>query len=285
MKIIRQILSLLLFASVLLLSSCGIPLNRDEETELRIYAKTVAADDVHSLLVLGDSIAAHYGVSEEESYEAKLTHKLTARGETWVSTNWGVSGYTTGDLVTLLRQKRENASARKILSEADLICISIGGNNILEFVRRAGYEGFPTATLANIRKLLKAFEDEAEPMKVEFLADLEVIMKEIKALSPHATILIQNIHNVARDVEGNFPLFGETATAASLLEPVFAPLLKLLDENAERLGYTVADTYSAFRDCPEKRLLRREMLHPNPKGHTLIAEVLYDTYLKTQNKA
>ena len=64
MKIVRQVLSLLLFASVLLLSSCGIPLNRDEKTELRIYAKTVAADDVHSLLVLGDSIAAHYGVSE-----------------------------------------------------------------------------------------------------------------------------------------------------------------------------------------------------------------------------
>ena len=267
---------------LLLFPSCGIPLNRDPKAEQEEYAAAVSQDGVHSLLILGDSIAAHYGVEEKDSYEAKLREKLSASGEKWISTNWGVPGYTTGDLVTFLTKQCEDPTAKKILGHADLICISIGGNNILKFIREAGYEGFPSATVPNIIKLVRTFEERAEPLKIEFLADLEVIMHLIREVNPYAMVILQNIHNVARDVEGDFSIVKQGARAADLLDPVFAPLLKIIDENADRLGYTVADTYSAFRSSTEPRLLRREMLHPNTEGHTLIAEVLYETYLKAR---
>lgn len=270
----------ILLAAVLLLTSCGIPLQRDPDTTLDAYIATIKEDDTRSLLVLGDSIAAHYGIDEKDSYEAKLTQKLNDDGETWVSSNWGVAGDTTGDLVTLLYQKVDDPKTKQILAEADLITISIGGNNILKFFRDAGYEGFPDATVPNIIKLLREFDKQGEPIKVEFLADLEVIMKTIRQVNTHATVLVQNIHNVARDVEGDFSIVRPGATAASLIEPIFTPLRTALDENAERLGYLVADTYTAFSKSKEPKLLRREMLHPNEKGHTLIAEVLYDTYRK-----
>lgn len=275
---------LILLAAVLLLTSCGIPLQDDPDAALDAYIATITTDGTHSLLILGDSIAAHYGVEENVSYEAKLTQKLSADGEKWVSTNWGVPGDTTGDLVTLLYAKAEDPRARQILAEADLIAISIGGNNILKFFRDAGYEGFPDATVPNLVKILREFETRAEPIKVEFLADLEVIMKTIRSVNPDATVLIQNIHNVARDVEGDFSIVRPGATAASLIEPIFTPIRTVLDENAERLGYSVADTYSAFKESTEPKLLRREMLHPNEKGHTLIAEVLYDTYRRATGK-
>ena len=271
-----------LLLALLLLTACGIPLNRDPNAELAKYAATVSEEGMHSLLILGDSIAAHYGVDEKDSYEAKLREKLSADGEKWVSTNWGVSGYTTGNLVTYLTKQCENPTARKILGRADLICISIGGNNILKFIREAGYEGFPDATVPNLVKLVRTFEEQAEPLKVEFLADLEVIMHLIREVNPYAVVILQNIHNVARDVEGDFSIVKQGARAADLIDPIFTPLLTVIDENAERLGYTIADTYSAFRNSTETRLLRREMLHPNALGHTLIADVLYETYLRAQ---
>jgi lysophospholipase L1-like esterase len=52
----------------------------------------------------------------------------------------------------------------------------------------------------------------------------------------------------------------------------------MLKDEAPRLGYTIADTYAAFAEEPEERLLRPEKIHPNAKGHTLIAEVLYKAY-------
>lgn len=277
-------LLLFLLAAVLLLTSCGIPLRDDPDAMLDAYIDAITTGGAHSLLILGDSIAAHYGVDEKDSYEAKLTQKLSADGETWVSINWGVAGDTTGDLVTLLTQKADDPKTRQVLAEADLIAISIGGNNILKFFRDAGYEGFPDATVPNLVKILREFERQAEPLRVEFLADLEVIMNLIRKVNPDATVLIQNIHNVARDVEGDFSMIRQGATAASLIEPIFQPIRTVLDENAERLGYTVADTYSAFGNSTERRLLRREMLHPNEKGHTLIADVLYETYCKATGK-
>ena len=273
-----------LLAAVLLLTSCGIPLRDDPDAMLDAYIAAITTDGTHSLLILGDSIAAHYGVDEKDSYETKLTQKLSAGGEKWVSINWGVAGDTTGDLVTLLTQKADDPKARQILAEADLIAISIGGNNILKFFRDAGYEGFPDATVPNLVKILREFERQAEPLRTEFLADLEVIMNLIRKVNPDATVLIQNIHNVARDVEGDFSIVKPGATAASLIEPIFKPIRSVLDENAERLGYTVADTYTAFGESTEPRLLRREMLHPNEKGHTLIADVLYETYRKATDK-
>lgn len=273
-----------LLAAVLLLTSCGIPLRDDPDAMLDAYIAAITTDGTHSLLILGDSIAAHYGVDEKDSYEAKLTQKLSADGEKWVSINWGVAGDTTGDLVTLLTQKADDPKARQVLAEADLIAISIGGNNILKFFRDAGYEGFPDATVPNLVKILREFERQAEPLRTEFLADLEVIMNLIRKVNPDATVLIQNIHNVARDVEGDFSIVKPGATAASLIEPIFTPIRSVLDENAERLGYTVADTYTAFGESTEPRLLRREMLHPNEKGHTLIADVLYETYRKATDK-
>ena len=273
-----------LLAAVLLLTSCGIPLRDDPDAMLDAYIAAITTDGTHSLLILGDSIAAHYGVDEKDSYEAKLTQKLSADGEKWVSINWGVAGDTTGDLVTLLTQKADDPKARQVLAEADLIAISIGGNNILKFFRDAGYEGFPDATVPNLVKILREFERQAEPLRTEFLADLEVIMNLIRKVNPDATVLIQNIHNVARDVEGDFSIVKPGATAASLIEPIFTPIRSVLDENAERLGYKVADTYTAFGESTEPRLLRREMLHPNEKGHTLIADVLYETYRKATDK-
>ncbi len=261
---------------IITLTGCSVRLS-DTSGKFSVNAIS-ASPDTSTYLIMGDSIAAHYGVSERDSYEHKLIEKLRADGEKWTGDNWGVSGYTSGDLVTLLDKSVEDPERRTVLERADLICISIGGNNILQFLRERGYSDFPPENSTGWLSLLRALADGTEDMAQNYLSDLEVIMKEIRRVNPTATVILQNIHNVARDVQGEITILGSPKRVTDLTEPFFLPLLKTIDENAERLGYYVADTYGAFRDSEEPQLLRREMIHPNASGHTLISEVLYKTY-------
>ncbi len=262
---------------LLTLTGCTVHLS-DTSGRFTTNANTVTDQDTKTYLIMGDSIAAHYGVSERESYEHKLIERLRADGEKWVGDNWGVSGYTSGDLVTLLDKSVEDPARRAVLEKADLICISIGGNNILQFLREHGFSSFPPEGVSDWLSMLRSMADGNETMAKNYLSDLEVIIKEIRRVNPHAIILLQNIHNVARDVTGEINLLGTPKRLTELTEPFFLPLIRTIDENAERLGYHVADTYSAFRDSAEPQLLRREMIHPNAKGHSLIADVLYKAY-------
>ncbi len=266
-----------LLCMILTFSGCSARLT-DTSTGQTVRAASITDENTKSYLILGDSIAAHYGVSDKDSYEYKLADLLRADGEAWIGDNWGVPGYTSGDLVTLLDKSVEDPDKRTVLERADLICISIGGNNILHFLRERGFSDFPPEGVSGWMSLLRAFADGTEDMAQAYLADLEVIISEIRRLNPDAVILLQNIHNVARDVRGEISLLGVVKQPTDLTEPFFLPLLRTIDANAERLGYYVADTYAAFRDSEEEQLLRREMIHPNGKGHTLIADVLYKAY-------
>jgi lysophospholipase L1-like esterase len=270
---------LILLLTLSLLVSCDVKLSETAVPGEHELAATVGAADTKSYLILGDSIAAHYGVSEKDSYEYKLAELLRSDGEKWVGTNWGVSGYTTGDLVTLLTKCSEEPDKRAILENADLICISIGGNNLLRFLREHGMDGFPTdGSSVDWVKLSKVFSEGSEELCTELKSDLETIMKTVRAINPDAVVLVQNIHNVARDMRGTFHLFGAEISPTALTDPLFRPIIRTIADNASALGYTVADTYAAFAESPEGGLLRRELIHPNADGHTLIAQVLYDAY-------
>ncbi len=274
----------ILLCLTMFFTGCSVRLSEDGEMHFSTKAAQVQNANTKSLLVMGDSIAAHYGVSDKESYEHKVSELLRRGGDEWVSDNWGVSGYTSGDLVTLLDKSLADKKAKKVLEDADLICISIGGNNILKLLKDHGFVNFPPDGGSGWATLMRAFEEGSDAIAVEYLADLEVIMKKIRSVNPTAPVLLQNIHNVARDVRGEINLFGISKHASEFIEPFYKPILNIIDQNAERLGYTVADTYGAFRDSTEEQLLRREMIHPNARGHSLIADTVYQTYLKQIKK-
>ncbi len=281
----KRFFALILLVIILfVMTGCSVRLGEDSAMRLKAHATLSATPGINTYLLLGDSIAAHYGVSEKDSYEYKLGELLKQDGERWEGDNWGVSGYTSGDLVTLLTQSMENPARKQILENADLICISIGGNNILAFLREHGMSEFPPASSTGWLGFLRALGEGVEGMAVNYLADLEVIIHLIRNVNPTATILVQNIHNVARDVQGEINILGNTMRATDVVEPVFAPLLRVIRENQEKLGYTLANTYDAFQKSTSPRLLRREMIHPNGDGHTLIAEVLYETYHRAREE-
>jgi len=268
-------LGAVLLGCLLALSGCVFPLTGEAKTGGGIR---VSAPETKQYLILGDSIAAHHGISEKNSYAHLLGERLESEDEKWQGENWGVSGYTTTDLITLLEKNKEKPERRKVLEDADLICISIGGNDLLGFIRERGYANFPEGSVGEWAQLIRDFQAGAADFRVNLLSGVEGIVRSIRSVNDHAVILIQNLFNVARDVRGTITLLGQEITLTDVAEPCFIPIREVLAENADRLGYYVADTYSAFLESQEPSLLRREMIHPNARGHALIADVLASTY-------
>ncbi len=91
-----------------------------------------AASVPRTIVVLGDSIAAGYGVNPSEAYPALLQDKINSAGLDYTVVNAGVSGDTTADGLN-----RINWLLRRPI---DVLVLELGGND--------GLRGFPVATIA-----------------------------------------------------------------------------------------------------------------------------------------
>lgn len=86
--------------------------------------------DLKTIVVLGDSIAAGYGVEPSEAYPALLQDKIRAAGWNFTVVNAGVSGDTSADGLNRINWLLK----RKI----DVLILELGGND--------GLRGVPAAT-------------------------------------------------------------------------------------------------------------------------------------------
>jgi acyl-CoA thioesterase-1 len=100
------------------------------------FAQSVAVEpstsltDSKTVVVLGDSIAAGYGVQPPEAYPALLQDKIRAAGWNFTVVNAGVSGDTSADGLNRINWLLK----RKI----DVLILELGGND--------GLRGVPAAT-------------------------------------------------------------------------------------------------------------------------------------------
>ncbi len=101
----------------------------------------------YNVLALGDSVTAGYntnansfsdnvGTKEYESYVDFIAADLKQANELNAYTNFAHSGYTTADLRDQVSSK---TNVRDSISNADLIYISIGANDLLPLVKALGY--------------------------------------------------------------------------------------------------------------------------------------------------
>lgn len=98
------------------------------------------ADSVKRLLVLGDSLTAGYGLSNEEAFPAQLQQALQRAGHKVVVINAGVSGDTTAGGLARLEWSLADAP--------QLVLVELGGNDALRGVP-------PEETLANLDAILE----------------------------------------------------------------------------------------------------------------------------------
>ena len=158
----RSVLSVLLSA-VLILCVCSV---------------AVSAAEQPRYVVLGDSIA--YGSGLSNPTEA-VYGKIVADTDGYAYENYAVPGHTTGNLL----RRMENETVSAAVSAADIISISIGGNNfLLGDINGLLYDGIVKQDFTRLEEITAAFS-----------ADLATIVSTIRALNPDAAILLQTLYN------------------------------------------------------------------------------------------
>ncbi|HTP64692.1 MAG TPA: arylesterase [Geobacteraceae bacterium] len=96
-----------------------------------------------TIVALGDSLTAGFGVKEKEAYPSRLERKLHEAGYQWRVINSGVSGETTGDILARLDKVLE--------VRPDIVILEIGVND--------GFMGIdPRLVSMNIEEMLRALK-------------------------------------------------------------------------------------------------------------------------------
>ena len=204
--------------------------------------------DVKNYLVLGDSIGHGSGLKNPE--EASFG-KIVADSNGYNYKNDAVPGHTTKNML----QKIGEPEVKTDIEEADIISISIGGNNFLH---------------SNIAKLVFRVGvlnkyTEIEKIVENFKVDFRKIISTIKEYNSDVLIVVQTLYN---------PVPGAIRkTFQNGVDRLNAAYFDCLEENPE--SYVIADVAAAFSADP--KLIACDFIHPSAEGNRVIAQVILDT--------
>lgn len=231
------------------------------------------------VLVLGDSIARGYGLSdvENERFSAVLTDKLGKKFTEVNVSNYGVDGITGADLVNMLKNNPPEE-----LYNADYVLISIGGNNVLRSI--GSLDGLNQLS-ANVntkvffdyfRYLFAKNEEEKKSLDYarktidvlfktandafggdEFNSiiktasenlknEIPIITELIKGSNPNAKIIIQTVYNPYKDINISLKSLKNPLNLSAFGEKAVLPLNENIEEMATVCGYSVAPVFDGF---------------------------------------
>ena len=198
-------------------------------------------------LLLGDSIAKGAGIynSSEACYG-----RIVADTNGYDYANYAVNGHRTTDLLSRLNDQ----TVISAVEEADIISISIGGNNFLQQNLPQLYAEY----LVHNEKTVNDIEE-------IFFEEFSEIMEIIKTRNPDALILMQTLYNPRSDLLRNFYDLAVIRINRSIY--------RYLDENPG--AFEIIDVHSVFTaDHPEYIAL--DTIHPSAVGNEVIAELITD---------
>ena len=217
---------------------------------MRFCTFTVAASaaEKKSYVVLGDSIAFGSGLANPRE---AVYGKIVADTNGYDYANFAVPGHTTGNLM----RRMENEAVRSAIRGADIISISIGGNNfLLGDLNGLLYDG-----------IVKSDYTRMDQIAADFYADLETIIGTVRGLNPDAAILMQTLYNPQTSYVGEVYQQGTNRLNAKVREYAAAhPGEILIVEVAERLT-------DSGKDFAEDRI------HPSAAGNEKIALAVLET--------
>lgn len=262
------------------------------------------------IVYLGDSIAegilgaSPLGLRHEYAYA-----NVIGRRNDLTYYNHSVSGHLTKDLRAILENEDlDYDRARGLLlhvSEADIIHISILGNDVLQDRMDGAFETEPV-TMHNI--ILEAAEDEYTSIDRVLNGDtvggvttagsvenIKAIVDALRRLNPDALIIFQSVYNPIMDVDT--PLIKQgtrDALEAAGFEITLDSLHRLGDLLIERLNsaldavlamdgyadaFVIADGHEAFNavyaadPSRAKDLIYPDGIHPSNEGHAVLADL------------
>ena len=200
-------------------------------------------------LLMGDSIAEGYGVAnpDEASYGA-----IVANTNGYNYNNIARTARTTEGL---LNQITGNDSARELISEAEIISLSIGGN---DYFTDSGVVGIAAGLLVGIET--SAFKR----LTVQMAENFKKIIAEIKSLNPDVVILMQTVPCSWYGPLGSAYLHGT--------ETVNKMIYSYLEEDPG--AYEMVDVAAVINN--HKEYIALDTVHPNSEGNIAIARAVLE---------
>ncbi len=276
-------------ASLLLGSSCmALPAAAQAETE--------------DYLALGDSISTGYGLAAPET-EGFVYRVAEAKG--YRLENHAVNGNTADGIYAQLQSGTLDAS----IADAEAITLTCGGNDLMALFYEQTAAQYNTikepaiaadevleilavpadtrwfTTFMAARTVLKTFADtEAFQTTLDtYEQNLTNVMTYLRQQNADAEIILTTQYNPYQHFTG---YYGEVNTG---FDAGTKRLNSVILENADTLGYVVADVYTAF--AAEGGVLTNADsstmqldFHPNAAGHALLAETVLETLETVQNQ-
>jgi lysophospholipase L1-like esterase len=244
----------LLILSVLFLCSC----NQDNQWALHSEKKTAAqafaqvpADFVPRKLTVvsaGDSLTLGVGDSTNEGGYLPFLETMLEKEKGIKEVdfkNYGVKGNRTTQLLKRLKEPEIKDAVQK----ADLIILTIGGNDIMKVVKD------------NIENLqLSTFTTEKESYQTHLTQIIETIIQE----NPHASIVLVGLYNP----------FSKWFSDIKELDEIVTDWNMAGQEVTENYSKTYFVSIEDIFLNTNENLLFTDNFHPNDKGYELIAERL-----------
>lgn len=243
---------------------------------MSIFSINVKADEVKKITLLGDSITTGFGLSEAQlNYGEYLESYFDAQVD-----NFAENGLTTeGQL-----EKLEQSEIEESIKESDMICISIGGNDLLHVFEDAltqydsangnifenggnlsAASGFVESFIMNYSSALGAAVTDASE-------NIEEIKNKIYEINPDANLIMQTIYIPFESADENLnKVLKSLNTFSSIFVGTINNAIKSNSEN-------VADINLKFSEKPYLYTnIDSFDIHPNYLGHMLIAEEIIQT--------
>lgn len=230
--------------SISTLETNPVSLTKKEEPAEEFIPKTV------KLVALGDSLTKGVGdEANEGGFVGRMTEMLEQQKEIKEVQveNFGVRGFKT----TNLQNKLKEEEVTQALKDADMIVMTIGGNDIMNVVRK------------NIFSLdFEPFREE----QINFENRLEDIFTTIRGFNKDAPVIFVGLYNPFKFMLPNLTEIDQIIDEWNITSK------QMITRDENGVFVSVDDIFSADKD---QKLLYKDEFHPNESGYTLMADRVY----------
>ncbi|MER2029445.1 MAG: SGNH/GDSL hydrolase family protein [Solibacillus sp.] len=222
-----------------------------------LFPTAVLANEREVYIALGDSLAA--GQTPYSQIDAGYTDFIALQLERhgklgYFSKELTFPGYRVGNVIETVQSEK----AAPLLSEATLITLSAGANNLLPLITHNPQQGTIAFSQLNANFALN-----------EVRTQMGELLSLINAKAPKATVYVLGYY---------FPYASVHKEQAEGAVEAVQLLNTILKQETEAAGYRFVDVYEAFDQQRTTYLPNVADVHPNQLGYRIMANEMLKSY-------